>query len=127
MKFITVLASAMLTALVSADPGYEGWLWFADAGKCSDEGQSDPNQQIDYPPDDNGVFCTEVTFDSPNYGLVLDMTNIGANFPPKYVRGCLDSACKQCGDPADITSEDTGIRMDCKQFTNAPYVYIGDS
>jgi hypothetical protein len=116
----------MLAVLVAADPGYTGWLWFADAGDCSDEGASDPNMQIDYPPDDSGVFCTEVTFDSPDYGLVLDMTNVGGNFAPKYVRGCSDSACKQCGDPADITVEDTGIRMDCTQFTNAPYVYIGD-
>lgn len=124
MKFMTVLAATALATVVSADPGYEGWLWYAKAGKCSGEGESDPNQLIDYPPEDGGKFCQKVSYSSDDYGLVLDMTNIGGYFAPKYVKGCSDSDCTQCGDAADITVEDTGIRMDCKQFTNAPYVYI---
>ncbi|OJJ38744.1 hypothetical protein ASPWEDRAFT_36428, partial [Aspergillus wentii DTO 134E9] len=125
MKLSIALASAMLASIASAE--YTGNLFFAKAGKCSDEGESDPQMEISYPPSDGGVWCKEVTYKSENYGLTLDMINAGSNFPPKYLKGCSDSACKKCGKADKITSQDTGIRIDCAQLTNAPYVYIGDS
>ncbi|KAJ5097359.1 hypothetical protein N7456_008080 [Penicillium angulare] len=126
MRFTTIVAASILATSASA-ADYEGWLWFAKAGDCPLEAVDDPNMQLGYPSDDGGTFCVEVTYDSPNYGLILDMTDTGGNFPPKYVRGCLDSACKQCGEPVDIIQGTNGISTDCSQFTNSPYVYIGDS
>jgi hypothetical protein len=127
LKIKTFSFALLTTGLmaVTANAQYTGFLFF-EPRKCPADGQEEHSLLFTYSAKD-GNSCFSQDYGSSSSNISVSGNLIGTNTKaPAKIGGCQTSTCDSGCQTADITTGTDGFTLDCAEFTDAPYIYLGN-